>query len=171
MPARAIFDAELVLRLKKKITDRRDDAQVSNTDNMALVGAITDAAPLQAGPPRCRASGAATMSASKPSWIGPLHLEPRAHGDPMNSAVPLLHDYVIDSARRLPEKVALVAGGARLTYREIDQKSDSLARALVARGVERGDRVVIFADNTPETVIAFWAVLKANGVVVVVNLR
>jgi asparagine synthase (glutamine-hydrolysing) len=36
-----VFDAELVLRLKKKMTERRDDAQVSHTDNMALVGAVS----------------------------------------------------------------------------------------------------------------------------------
>jgi amino acid adenylation domain-containing protein len=87
----------------------------------------------------------------------------------MNRAVPLLHDYLLDSAARLPAKIALVAGDERLDYRTLDQRSDAIARALVARGLERGDRVVIFADNTAETVIAFWAVLKANAVVVVVN--
>ena len=39
----------------------------------------------------------------------------------------------------------------------------------MAGGVERGDRVVVFADNTVETVISFWAVLKANAVVSIVN--
>ncbi|HVJ90980.1 MAG TPA: AMP-binding protein, partial [Labilithrix sp.] len=87
----------------------------------------------------------------------------------MTQAVPLLHDYIIDSAKRLPDKVALVAGNARLTYAEIDAQSDALARTLVSLGVERGDRVVIFADNTPETVVSFWAALKANAIVVVVN--
>jgi amino acid adenylation domain-containing protein len=35
--------------------------------------------------------------------------------------------------------------------------------------VERGDRVIVYADNTAETVVSFWAVLKANAVVSVVN--
>src|SRR5262244_27091 len=81
----------------------------------------------------------------------------------------LLHDYLIDSAQRDPDKVALVCKGLRVTYRELDLRSDALADALAARGVERGDRVVVFADNTVETVVAFWAVLKANAVVSVVN--
>jgi amino acid adenylation domain-containing protein len=81
----------------------------------------------------------------------------------------LLHDYLIDSARTLPDKVALVCGKERLTYGELDARSNALANSLVARGVARGDRVVIFADNTVETVVAFWAVLKANAVVSIVN--
>jgi amino acid adenylation domain-containing protein len=84
-------------------------------------------------------------------------------------ATTLLHDYLIDSARRAPDTIALVTRAARVTYRELDRRSNALAHTLLARGVERGDRVVVFADNTVETVIAFWAVLKANAVVSIVN--
>jgi amino acid adenylation domain-containing protein len=83
--------------------------------------------------------------------------------------VPLLHDYLIQSAHELSEKIALVCMKQRLTYGELDAKSNALAHSLVAAGVQRGDRVVIFADNTVETVISFWAVLKANAVVSIVN--
>ena len=76
----------------------------------------------------------------------------------------MLHDYLQAS-----DKVALVCAGQRLTYREIDERSNALANSLVAGGVERGDRVIVFADNTVETVVAFWAVLKANAVVSIVN--
>ena len=81
----------------------------------------------------------------------------------------LLHDYLIESARRLPSKGALVCGEQRLTYGEIDARSNQLARGLRRRGVERGERVVVFADNGPEAVVAFWAALKADAVVSVVN--
>ncbi len=81
----------------------------------------------------------------------------------------LLHDYLIESARRLPSKGALVCGGQRLTYGEIDARSNQLARGLRRRGVARGERVVVFADNGPEAVVAFWAALKADAVVSVVN--
>ncbi len=81
----------------------------------------------------------------------------------------MLHDYLIESARRAPDKVALVCGSERLTYAELDARSNALAHRLAADGVERGDRVIVFADNTVETVIAFWAVLKANAVVSIVN--
>ncbi|HVY49726.1 MAG TPA: AMP-binding protein [Minicystis sp.] len=87
----------------------------------------------------------------------------------MHDAVPQLHDYLIHAARRLPDKVALVCQKQRVTYAELDARSNALAHALVRRGVARGDRVVVFADNTVETVVSFWAVLKANAVVSIVN--
>jgi amino acid adenylation domain-containing protein len=87
----------------------------------------------------------------------------------MHGVVPLLHDYLIHSASRLGEKVALVCGGQRVTYGELDVRSNAVANHLAEAGVARGDRVMIFADNTVETVVAFWAVLKANAVVCIVN--
>lgn len=86
-----------------------------------------------------------------------------------HGSVPLLHDYLIQSARELTDKFALVCMKRRVTYGELDARSNALANSLVAAGVQRGDRVVIFADNTVETVISFWAVLKANAVVAIVN--
>jgi len=83
--------------------------------------------------------------------------------------VPLMHDYLIQSAQELPEKVALVCMKQRVTYGELDARSNALAHSLVEAGVKRGDRVVVFGDNTVETVISFWAVLKANAVVSIVN--
>ena len=41
----------------------------------------------------------------------------------MHSAVPMLHDYLIHSAARLPQKIALVCGKQRISYRELDQLS------------------------------------------------
>ena len=81
----------------------------------------------------------------------------------------LLHDYLLGSARRLPDKIALVAQGQRLSYRELDERSNALANALAQRGVARGDRVLVFADNAVPAVVAFWAVLKANAVVSMVS--
>jgi len=83
--------------------------------------------------------------------------------------VPLLHDYLLQAARELSDKIALICMKQRLTYGELDARSNALAHSLVASGVKRGDMVVIFADNTVETVISFWAVLKANAVVSIVN--
>lgn len=87
----------------------------------------------------------------------------------LHGATPLLQDYIMHSAQRLPDKVALVCMKQRLTYRELDQRSNALAHSLIALGVQRGDRVLVFGDNTVETVISFWAVLKADAVVSIVN--
>ncbi len=83
--------------------------------------------------------------------------------------VPLLHDYLIQAARELSDKIALVCMKQRVSYGELDARSNALANCLISAGVMRGDRVVVFADNTVETVVSFWAVLKANAVVSIVN--
>src|SRR4051794_15955581 len=87
----------------------------------------------------------------------------------MQRGVPLLQDHLGDSAARLPDKIALVCGPQRLTYADLEGRSNALAHALVRRGIERGDRVIVFGDNTVETVVAFWGALKANAVVSIVN--
>lgn len=87
----------------------------------------------------------------------------------MHGAVPLLQDYLTHSARHHGEKVALVCGPRRVTYNELEISSNALAHDLVDNGVVRGDRVIIFAENTVETVISFWAALKANAVACVIN--
>ncbi len=87
----------------------------------------------------------------------------------MNDAVPLLHDYLSGAAGRLADKVALVCMKQRVTYRELEERSNALAHTLIAQGVARGDRVIVFADNSVATVVSFWSVLKTNAVVSIVN--
>jgi long-chain acyl-CoA synthetase len=80
-----------------------------------------------------------------------------------------VEQFLTASARRFGDKIALVAGGTRLTYRDLDRASDRLAGALTARGIARGDRVVIFMDNCREAVISIFAVLKAGAVFSPIN--
>jgi amino acid adenylation domain-containing protein len=81
----------------------------------------------------------------------------------------LLHSFLAESAARSPDAIAVVCDGQRTTYRDLDRRSNALAHALAARGVERGDRVVILGDNTIDTAVAFWAVLKASAAVSIVH--
>lgn len=87
----------------------------------------------------------------------------------MHDAVPLLQDFLIHSARRWPDRIALVCDTRRVTYGELAGQACRLARALRRRGVERGDRVLIYADNGVEAVIAFWGALLAGAVAVPIN--
>jgi amino acid adenylation domain-containing protein len=73
------------------------------------------------------------------------------------------------SADSRPGKLALVCGSRRLSYAQIEASANQLARALVARGLQRWDRVAIYAHNSVETVVAIFAILKARGVFVLVN--
>jgi amino acid adenylation domain-containing protein len=73
------------------------------------------------------------------------------------------------SAARFPDKTALVCNGRRFTYGELETRANRLATSLIAGGVERGDRVAIYLENSAEAVISIFAILKAGAVFLVVN--
>ncbi|MDR2155739.1 MAG: long-chain fatty acid--CoA ligase [Burkholderiaceae bacterium] len=80
-----------------------------------------------------------------------------------------LWDNLAISARRYPDKPAIVFFGRVLTYAALKQAAERLAARLQAFGVHKGDRVVLNLQNTPQFVIAYFAVLRADAVVVPVN--
>ena len=79
----------------------------------------------------------------------------------------LVHDWLSHSARRFPDKVALICGQQRWTYRDLDQHTNHLATALLDTGLQRQDRVIILLDNSAETVISLYSTLKAGGVFII----
>src|SRR5690349_6820203 len=81
----------------------------------------------------------------------------------------LVHDFLQHSAATRPDKVALVCGGKRYTYAQIEAMANRLANALRKAGAKRGDRVGIYLHNSVETVVGMFGILKANAVFVVVN--
>jgi long-chain acyl-CoA synthetase len=74
-----------------------------------------------------------------------------------------------NTARTHPTKTATIFFGARLTYAQVAAQSDRLAVALRNLGVQQGDRVALILPNCPQFVIAYYAVLKAGGIVVPTN--
>lgn len=81
----------------------------------------------------------------------------------------LVTDFLARAVLRTPDKIALVCDGQRLSYRRLDELAKRLANVLVARGVARGDRVVLWCPNSVELVVAIFATLEAGGVFVPVN--
>jgi len=81
----------------------------------------------------------------------------------------LVNHFLENSAARLPDKVALICGDERLTYRGINQRADQLAAALIDMGVKRQDRVIIFMDNSAESVISLFGILKAGAIFIMVS--
>jgi len=82
----------------------------------------------------------------------------------------LVRDILEHSADRLPDKLALICEGKRLTYAEIDAMANRLANALITHGVQRGDRVAVYLNNSIEAVVGIFAALKAGAVFVPVNV-
>ncbi|MHC4549383.1 MAG: class I adenylate-forming enzyme family protein [Planctomycetota bacterium] len=70
---------------------------------------------------------------------------------------------------RYPDRVALSFLGARLTYRELREAIDRLATALHRLGVGHQDRVMLYLPNTPQWIIANFAVQRIGAVVVPVS--
>lgn len=82
--------------------------------------------------------------------------------------VPLFY-FLEESARKYPDSPCTIFKGAKITYREMNELTDRLAAGLADLGLKKGERVGIFMPNTPQFVIAYFAVLKAGGVVVATN--
>jgi fatty-acyl-CoA synthase len=94
----------------------------------------------------------------------PKRLPHRIHPPPVS-----LWQNLVVSALRFPDKPALVFFDSVLTYREVLQQAERLAATLHRIGVREGDRVLLDLQNSPQWVIAHFAILRANAVVVPVN--
>jgi long-chain acyl-CoA synthetase len=81
----------------------------------------------------------------------------------------LLYDGLLTSAGRAPAKTAIVIEGKTYTYGELLDSAMRLAHVLQQRGVQRGDRVAIYMDNTWPCVVSVFAVLLTGAVFLVVN--
>jgi long-chain acyl-CoA synthetase len=82
--------------------------------------------------------------------------------------VPLFY-FLEENARKYPDTSCTIFKGAKISYREMNEITDRLAAGLSDIGVKKGDRVGIFMPNTPQFVMAYFAILKLGGVVVATN--
>ncbi len=74
------------------------------------------------------------------------------------------------TAARYPSKAAIVYYGAEISYSRLRDEVNALAGYLQEDlGVEKGDRVILYLQNSPQFVVAFYAVLRLGAVVVPVN--
>lgn len=82
--------------------------------------------------------------------------------------VPLYH-FLEASAEKYPNQPCTIFKGAKISYQEMVKLTDRLAAGLASLGIKKGDRVGLFIPNTPQFVMAYFAVLKIGGVVVATN--
>lgn len=90
----------------------------------------------------------------------PLNFEPQAMA---------VQDYLAQAARNTPERKAIVFQNWSMTYAELDRASGVMAANLRRLGLRPGTRVAIMLPNLPQTLISFFAVLKAGGTLVMMN--
>ncbi len=97
-------------------------------------------------------------------WPAFVNLDGLGYPERMNCAVELIDRHVAEGKG---ERIAVIAPGLRWSYAELAETVNRIANVLVARyGLVPGNRVLLRAANTPMMVAAYFAVLKAGGVVV-----
>ena len=80
-------------------------------------------------------------------------------------------DFLYRSASVFPDKVAVIHGDRRYTYRAFAERVNRLASHLRASGLQKNDRVAFLSPNTPALLEAHYAVPAAGGILVAVNPR
>lgn len=80
-----------------------------------------------------------------------------------------LLDCFLERARLHPERTLLHLEGESKTYGEVLDEASRLARALQARGLVRGDRVLLLFENGGDQVVSIYATLMAGGVIVLLH--
>lgn len=89
-----------------------------------------------------------------------------------------MHQFLKEGAQKHPDRTLSISSahlpllgrqGRNLSYKEADDASDALACALINMGLKKGDRVAIVMPNCAQFIIAFYAILKAGGVVAATN--
>ncbi len=75
-----------------------------------------------------------------------------------------VYAFLDQTAKRVPNRIAIIFGGMDLTFGELKELSDRFASALVDMGVRRGDRVAIHLPNSPQFAIAYYGILKIGAV-------
>lgn len=80
-----------------------------------------------------------------------------------------LYAWLDRAADSHPRGKACIFHNSSITYAALREKAEIMAANLHAHGLEPGDRVGIMLPNLPQTIISFWGVLKAGGVVTMIN--
>ena len=102
--------------------------------------------------------------------LSPMHAEDKPWFGSWPKNVPksiktriALHDVLERTAKRYPEKVAIVSSNRKLTFRDLNSSSGAFAVALAATGVRKRDRVAILLPNVLQFVIAYFVTLKMGA--------
>jgi long-chain acyl-CoA synthetase len=80
-------------------------------------------------------------------------------------------DFIEENGRALPEKTCVVQDDLRLTFGQMEERANRLARALIEMGVNPGDRVAILQTNCYQFCEMLYAVGKVGGIFVNLNFR
>ncbi|MGH1540700.1 MAG: AMP-binding protein [Arenicella sp.] len=81
-----------------------------------------------------------------------------------------IHQLFCQQAEQTPDATALIVGDETLSYRQLDQRSNQLARLLIGAGLVQEQRVCLLLDRSIDVVVSMLGTLKAGGAYVAVNI-
>ncbi len=81
----------------------------------------------------------------------------------------LVHHLLEKSAERSPHKEALICNEKRFTFSALENFANLLGNALIVAGLQKLDRVAIYLENSVESVISIFGILKAGGIFLIIN--
>src|SRR5690606_1291446 len=77
-----------------------------------------------------------------------------------------LADFIRHHARLTPDNEAVVWGDVRMTYAELEKRSNMVANALVSMGIGPGDKVALNCPNLPYFPVVYYGIMKTGAAVV-----
>jgi long-chain acyl-CoA synthetase len=96
------------------------------------------------------------------------HYTDRVPGTLVYPQIPI-DEMLRSTAREFPQNSALIFGGMRIAYRELDRLVDKCAHGLFTLGIRKGDRVGLLLPNCPQMVIAFYSIFRLGAIAVPLN--
>ena len=81
----------------------------------------------------------------------------------------MLKEVLRGNARKFPDKTAIVFEDVRYTFKELNDRVNSLANALTDMGLRKGDWIAVIADNCNQIVEIFWAGIKTGIVTSIIS--
>lgn len=107
---------------------------------------------------------------------GTSYYEADSHAYPLRDIT--IGELLDERARELPDQEAVVYSvyqdegiDVRWTYSQLKEKVDTVARGLMAMGIEKGEKIALWATNLPEWILMEFAAAKIGAVLVTVNVN
>lgn len=82
-----------------------------------------------------------------------------------------LSQVLSETTRAFPQRDAIIDQGCKISYQELNERVNQLARGLIELGVRKGEKVGLWMPNVPKWVIAYFAIARIGAVVVPMNTR
>jgi amino acid adenylation domain-containing protein len=75
------------------------------------------------------------------------------------------------NVKKYPDKLALKFEENAFTYRQLHELSNKVASNLIKLGLKRGDRVIVYLENSHDVILSLYGILKADGIFVIISTK